>query len=53
MPTDCNSEPIAFTPLGRRQLLGQFDGGTITSDAGALLLREVAGRSRLRLQSSP
>jgi hypothetical protein len=47
VPTDCNPQPIAFTPLGRRQLLAQFDGGAITSDAGALLLREVAGRSRL------
>ena len=47
MPTDCNAQPIAFTPLARRQLLAQFDGGRITSDAGALLLREAAGRSRL------
>ena len=47
MPTDCNSATIHFTPLGRRQLRAGFDGGRITSDAGALLLREVAGRSRL------
>jgi hypothetical protein len=47
VPTDCNSPTIAFTPLGRRELLAQFDGGRITSDAGALLLREVAGRSGL------
>jgi hypothetical protein len=47
VPTDCNSDTIAFTPLGRRELLAQFDGGRITSDAGALLLREVAGRSKL------
>jgi len=47
VPTDCNSPAIAFTPLGRRQLLAQFDGGRITSDAGVLLLREVAGQSRL------
>ena len=47
MPTDCNSQTLSFTPLGRRQLLAAFDGGTITSDAGALLLREVAGRSKL------
>lgn len=47
MPTDCSSNTIAFTPLGRRQLLAQFDGGSITSDAGALLLREVAGPSKL------
>jgi len=45
--TDCNPQFIAFTPLGRRQLVAQFDGGKITSDAGALLLREVAARSRL------
>ena len=47
MPTDCNPQTIVFTPLARRQLLAAFDGGRITSDAGALLLREVAGRSRL------
>jgi Transposase DDE domain group 1 len=47
VPTDCNPQAIAFTPLGRRELLAQFDGGRITSDAGALLLREAAGRSKL------
>jgi len=47
VPTDCNPQTIAFTPLARRQLLAAFDGGRITSDAGVLLLREVAGRSRL------
>lgn len=47
MRTDCNSPSIAFTPVGRRQLLAGFDGGKITSDAGALLLREVAGKSKL------
>ena len=47
MPTDCNSPSFTFTPLGRRAVLAQFDGGTISSDAGALLLREVAGQSKL------
>jgi hypothetical protein len=47
VPTDCNSSSFIFTPLGRRQLLAKFDGGRITSDAGALLLREVAARSKL------
>ena len=47
MPTDCNPQSIAFTPLFRRQVVAAFDGGRITSDAGALLLREVACRSRL------
>ena len=47
MRTDCNSPSITFTPLGRRKLLAGFDGGKITSDAGVLLLREVAGKSKL------
>ncbi|HEX4054450.1 MAG TPA: transposase, partial [Tepidisphaeraceae bacterium] len=47
MRTDCNSSSIVFTPLGRRQLLARFNGGKITSDAGALLLREIAGKSKL------
>jgi hypothetical protein len=47
VPTDCNPEPIAFTPLANRQLIAQFDGGRITSDAGALLLREVARKAKL------
>ena len=47
MRTDCNSPSITFTPLGRRQLLAGFDGGKITSDAGSLLLREVAAKSKL------
>jgi len=47
VPTDCNGRAIHFTPLGRRQVLADFDGGLITSDAGALLLREAAGRLNL------
>lgn len=47
MRTDCNSPSIVFTPLGRRELRAGFDGGKITSDAGALLLREVACKSKL------
>ncbi len=39
--TECISTPIAFHPLDRRDVLAAFDGGRITSDAGALLLREV------------
>jgi hypothetical protein len=35
------TEPVAFHDLDRRKVVAQFDGGTITSDAGALLLREV------------
>lgn len=39
--TECNSQPIEFSSLGRRDVLADFAGGAITSDAGTLLLREV------------
>ena len=39
--TDCNSNPIVFSSLARRQVVADFSGGAIVSDAGALLLREV------------
>jgi len=40
MKTECNRKPLEFHPLGRRRIIGRFDGGTISSDAGGLLLRE-------------
>ncbi len=42
--TDCNGLRLTFSRIHRRNLQGVFDGGTITSDAGALLLREVDNR---------
>jgi len=42
--TDCNPKPLHFSTLGRRAVVADFLGGRITSDAGALLLREVADR---------
>jgi hypothetical protein len=39
--TECNTDRFDFQPLEKRKLVGVFDGGAITSDAGALLLREV------------
>jgi len=41
MQTECIERTFVFQPLDRRDVVGKFDGGTITSDAGALLLREV------------
>src|SRR6202166_3316508 len=38
MPTECTAELFEFAPLGRREVVANFEGGTITSDAGALLL---------------
>jgi hypothetical protein len=42
--THCNTPSFAFHDLGSRQVLASFDGGSITSDAGGLLLREVEAR---------
>ena len=39
--TECIPPSFAFQPLGYRDVLAGFDGGRITSDAGALLQREV------------
>src|SRR5262249_36072265 len=38
MPTDCNPDLFGFAAVGRREVVAAFDGGAITSDAGALLL---------------
>jgi hypothetical protein len=39
--THCNPERIRFTRVFRRSLQADTQGGTITSDAGSLLLREA------------
>jgi hypothetical protein len=41
MQTDCNAERFVFEGLGNRQVTASFDGGAITSNAGALLLRQT------------
>ena len=38
MPTQCSVDLFGFAPVGGRRVEAGFDGGTITSDAGALLL---------------
>ena len=43
--TQCKSKPIEFHALGSREVVGHFDGGDITSDAGGLILREVEQRT--------
>lgn len=47
MKTDCHQTKMAFQGLGSRQVVASFDAGQVTSDAGALLLREVALRTGL------
>jgi len=41
MVTQCTSQQLTFEALGRREIVAGFDGGRMTSDGGALLLREA------------
>jgi hypothetical protein len=38
MRTQCNAEQLQFSCVERRRVVAGFDGGTVSSDAGALLL---------------
>ena len=44
MNTECKPKQFEFHALGRREVVGCFDGGRISSDGGGLLLREVDAR---------
>ena len=39
--TDCNTEQLGFSFLRKRKLTVDFEGGSITSDAGLLLVRQA------------
>ena len=39
--TDCQEQPLWFQDLGSRNVVADFSGGTLSSDGGALLLRQV------------
>lgn len=41
MPTECNAEQLEFSCVERRRVVAAFDGGMVSSDAGALLLGRV------------
>jgi hypothetical protein len=47
MTTECTAAQLEFHGLGRRVVVGNFDGGAISSDSGGLLLREVEQRTHL------
>ena len=44
METQCIREQMEFQQLRSRAVIGRFDGGKISSDAGGVLLREVESR---------
>ncbi|MGH8769338.1 MAG: IS1380 family transposase [Burkholderiales bacterium] len=41
MPTQCNAEQLQFSGIERRRVVAAFDGGMVSSDAGALLLQRT------------
>ena len=45
--TECNQASFGFEGCGRRAVVARFDGGTISSDGGALLLRQTDNRLNL------
>ena len=48
--TDCKSQPLLFQDLGPRKVVADFSGGTLSSDGGVLLLRQVDRGLGLSLQ---
>lgn len=47
MSTECNAAQLEFQGLGKRRVEASFDGGYLSSDGGALLLRELDERLRI------
>lgn len=47
MRAECSERGFRIEELGRREIVGRFDGGRISSDGGAVLLAEVERRSRI------
>jgi len=45
--TKCNQSSFSFVPCFRREVIARFDAGPVSSDGGALLLREVAQKTDL------
>jgi hypothetical protein len=45
--TECNQSRFGFEACGKREVVGRFDGGTISSDGGAFLLRQTDKRLNL------
>jgi hypothetical protein len=45
--TECNQSGFGFEACGSREIVARFDGGTISSDGGAFLLRQTDRRLNL------
>jgi hypothetical protein len=47
MRTEYRNEKLEFQDCGARQVVAEFSGGTITSDGGVLLLKEVEANRKI------
>ena len=47
MRTQCSAEQLEFSCVERRRVIAAFDGGTVSSDAGAVLLGKADEAIRL------
>ncbi len=45
--TNCLAQPVEFSKIGKRKIVAEFNGGHMSSNAGALALREVEERCQL------
>jgi hypothetical protein len=45
METECKANPLSFQAAAGREVVASFDGGTVSSDAGMLLIREADRRT--------
>src|ERR1700730_18015214 len=45
--TECIQSRLAFASEGKREVVAEFNGGAMSSDGGALLLRETDRRIKL------
>ena len=50
MTTECTQESLWFSRQSGRQVVARFDGGSLTSDGGGLLLHEVERRTGILRQ---
>jgi hypothetical protein len=48
--TECTQQSFNFHKAGRRNVVARFDGGHISGDGGAVVLREVEQRARIVAQ---
>ena len=45
MNTECIQESFEFHPLDRREVIGKFDGGRITSDGWGLAITRIGKKN--------